>query len=63
VIACSLPPLIEMHVSYYDDVLRWLINDDVDDYIMMLCYFTIMLVYLNVLTSGCTPLFMFNQYG
>jgi hypothetical protein len=28
-------PLIEMHVYYYDDSLRWLINDD-DYYIMML---------------------------
>jgi hypothetical protein len=28
VIAGSLPPLIEMHVSYYDDGLEWIINDD-----------------------------------
>jgi hypothetical protein len=24
VIACSLPPLIEMHAYYYDDGLSWL---------------------------------------
>jgi hypothetical protein len=36
VIACSLPPLIEMHVHYYLDELRWLINDDENDYIMMM---------------------------
>jgi hypothetical protein len=29
VIACLLPPLIEIHVYYYDDGLRWLINNDV----------------------------------
>jgi hypothetical protein len=29
VIACSLPPLVEMLVYYYDDGLRWLIDDDV----------------------------------
>jgi hypothetical protein len=33
VIAYSPPPLVEMHVYYYDDGLRWLINDD--DYIIM----------------------------
>jgi hypothetical protein len=47
VIACSLPPLVEMHVYYYDDGLRCLIDDDEHDYNMMLIYFTIMFVYLN----------------
>jgi hypothetical protein len=48
VIAYSLPALIEMHVYYYDDGLRWLIKDDKHDYIiMMLIYFTVMIVYLN----------------
>jgi hypothetical protein len=42
VIACSLPPLVEMHVYYYYDGLRWLINDDDGNYIMMLIYFTVM---------------------
>jgi hypothetical protein len=42
VIACSLPPLVEMHIYYYDDGLRWLINDDDGNYIMMLIYFTVM---------------------
>jgi hypothetical protein len=37
VIACSLPPLIEIHVYNYDVGLRWLINENFDDdYIMML---------------------------
>jgi hypothetical protein len=36
VIACSLLPLVEMHVYYYDDGLRWLINDDDDNYIMII---------------------------
>jgi hypothetical protein len=27
VIGCSLPPLVEMHVSY-DDELKWISNDD-----------------------------------
>jgi hypothetical protein len=45
-------PLIEMNVYYYDNRLRWLINYDDDDYIMMLIYCTIMIVYLNVLASG-----------
>jgi hypothetical protein len=49
VIACSLPPLVEMHVSYYVDGLRWLINDDDYYYITMLIYFIVMFVYLNVL--------------
>jgi hypothetical protein len=53
VIAFSLSPLIEMHVHYYDDGLRWLFNDYDDDYIMMY-YFTVMPVYLNVLVSSCT---------
>jgi hypothetical protein len=47
VIACSLPPLIDMHVSYYDDGLRWLINDDGYIIVLMLIYFTVMIVYLN----------------
>jgi hypothetical protein len=29
------PPLVEMHVYSYDDELRWLINSDDYDYIMM----------------------------
>jgi hypothetical protein len=60
VIACSLPPLIEINVSY-DDGLELIINDDYqyDD----VNYFTIMIVCLNVLDSGCKPLFMYNQYG
>jgi hypothetical protein len=41
-----------MHVSYSDDGLRWLINDD-DDYIMMYLPL-VMLVILNVVASGCT---------
>jgi hypothetical protein len=54
VIAYSLPPVIEMDVYYYDDGLRLLINDDGLDYIiMMLIYFKVMIVYLNVLASGC----------
>jgi hypothetical protein len=53
VIAFSLSPLIEMHVHYYDDGLRWLFNDYDDDYIMMY-YFTVMPVYLNVLVSSYT---------
>jgi hypothetical protein len=47
VIACSLLPLVEMHVYSYDVDLRWLINDDEYDYIMMMyllysidCYLT-----------------------
>jgi hypothetical protein len=44
VIACSLPPLIDMHVSYYDDGLRWLINDDGYIIVLMLIYFTVMIV-------------------
>jgi hypothetical protein len=40
VIACSLPPLVEFHVYYYDNGLSWLINDDERDYIMM-TYFTL----------------------
>jgi hypothetical protein len=54
VIASSLPPLIEMHVYYYDDGLRWLINDGDDDYITMLIYFIVMLVILNVIASHFT---------
>jgi hypothetical protein len=53
VTACSLPPLVEMHVYYHDDGLRWLINNDDDEYIRCI-YSTIMLVYLNVLASGFT---------
>jgi hypothetical protein len=37
VIACSLSPLVEMHVYYYVNGLRWLINDD-DDYITIMMY-------------------------
>jgi hypothetical protein len=36
-----------MHVSYYDDGLRWLINDDGYIIVLMLIYFTVMIVYLN----------------
>jgi hypothetical protein len=39
VIACSLAPLVEMHVYYYDDELSWIINDDYY-YIMMLFTFS-----------------------
>jgi hypothetical protein len=45
-------PLIEMHVYYYDDGLRCLINDC--DYYHDVVYLTVMLVYLNVLDSGYT---------
>jgi hypothetical protein len=45
-------PLVEMHVYYYDDGLRWLINDC--DYYHDVVYLTVMLVYLNVLDSGYT---------
>jgi hypothetical protein len=31
--------------------------------ILMVIYFTVMLVYLNVLASGSKSLFMNNQYG
>jgi hypothetical protein len=48
VIACSLPPLIEMHVSQ-DDGLKLIINDD--NYYDVI-YFTVMIIYLNVLDSG-----------
>jgi hypothetical protein len=40
---------------------NWIINDD--DYHIMMFYFTVLLVYLNVLASGYTPLFMYNLYG
>jgi hypothetical protein len=46
-------PLVEMHVYYYDDGLRWLIND-CDYYHDVVVYLTVMLVYLNVLDSGYT---------
>jgi hypothetical protein len=49
VIACSLPPLIDMHVSY-DEGLKLMINDD--DYYYGDVYFIVMIVYLNVLDSG-----------
>jgi hypothetical protein len=44
VIACSLSSLLEMHAYYYVDRLRWLINDDENDYIddvftLQLCFF------------------------
>jgi hypothetical protein len=58
VIACSLPLLIEMQVSY-DDVLKWMINDDYYDG----DYFTLMVVYLNVLDLGSKTVFMYNSYG
>jgi hypothetical protein len=43
VIACSLPPLVEMHVSFYKDGLSWIINDDDYYYYLLLIYFTVML--------------------
>jgi hypothetical protein len=58
VIACSLPLLIEMQVSY-DDVLKWMINDDYYDG----DYFTLMVVYLNSLDLGRKTVFMYNSYG
>jgi hypothetical protein len=49
VIACSLPPLVVMQVTQ-DDGLNLEIDDgnyyNVD-------YFTVVIVYLNVLDSGC----------
>jgi hypothetical protein len=36
VIPFSLPPIMEMHVYYYGDGLRWLITDDEHDYIMIM---------------------------
>jgi hypothetical protein len=46
VIICSLPPLIAMHDYYYNDGLRWLINDDEHDYIMMMYLLYIIDCYL-----------------
>jgi hypothetical protein len=37
--------------------LRWLINDDEYDYIMMF-YLSVMIVILNVLASGCTFIYV-----
>jgi hypothetical protein len=45
-----------MHVSY-DDGLEWIFSDD--DYYDV-NYFTVIIVYLNVLDSGCKSLFMYN---
>jgi hypothetical protein len=56
VIACTLPPLIEMHVSY-DNGLEWIINDD---YYIDVVYFIVMVFYFNVLDSGIKSLFMYN---
>jgi hypothetical protein len=50
-IACSLPPLIEMHVYYYDDRLSWLINDE-HDYIMMMYLLHSIACYLACSRSG-----------
>jgi hypothetical protein len=39
-------PTLEMHVSYYDDELRWLINDDYyyyDDDVDLLCSYASLL--------------------
>jgi hypothetical protein len=55
VIACSLSPLIEMHVSY-DDGLKWMINNDYYD----VDYFIVMVIYVNVLDLGSKTLFMYN---
>jgi hypothetical protein len=60
VIACSLPPLVEMHVSY-DDGLKLTI---IDDY-----YIDVVLLYSYACLLECssfrldTFIFMYNQYG
>jgi hypothetical protein len=49
VIACSLPSLVEMYVSW-DDGIKLITNDD--GYYDVV-YFTVMVVSLNVLYSCC----------
>jgi hypothetical protein len=56
VIAYSLPPLVEMYVSYGNG-LKLVIND-VDYYDVV--YSTVMLVYLSVLASGYKTVFIYN---
>jgi hypothetical protein len=51
VIICSLPPLIKLHVYYFDDGLRWLIIDE-HDYITIMIYLSYSTVcLLNVLAQ------------
>jgi hypothetical protein len=45
-------PLVEMHVYSYDDDLRWLINDDEHDYIMMMYLLYNIDCYLSCSSSG-----------
>jgi hypothetical protein len=51
-----------MYDYYYNDGLRWLINDVEHAYIMMMYLFYIIDCYIVCSRSGWSTLFMYNEY-